>query len=144
MGRTNRAIDNAHTKLTDWGEWCFAHLDNSNIGHPPCTAEGRAMKEGAGISSGWMGSKCPEVMAPPRIRRVDEVVRRMPGYVRTAIYCKYYPEGAEALANIQVKHSGKWSKGDQMRLFKAITGLQVNDYYACWREGQSWIAGSVA
>ncbi len=135
--RTNRAIDNAHTRLTDWGEWCLSHLEQSSIGYPSRT------QETANIRSGWVGAICPDVMKPPRVASVDAIIRRMPDYVRIAIYCKYYPEGAEDLANIQVRHSKHWAEGDKMRLFKTITGLQVNDYYACWREGQAWIASGV-
>ncbi len=83
-------------------------------------------------------------MMPKHIHKIDQAVKelRHVNYpVMIAIYCKYYPEGAESLGNIEDRHAGKWTPGDQMRLFCRITGQCVNDYYNCWRFGQYYAVG---
>lgn len=88
-------------------------------------------------------SRCPDVMMPKDVHRTDQAIKAMPWYMRIAILCTYYPERAEVDAKLEIRHIGKWTPGDQLRLFKVITGKPKNNYYDLCREGQSWIAGGI-
>ncbi len=141
MSKSSGRLAKAHNDLMDWSEWCIRHMDTSSVGYANRTVEGRAMRGGIGVQrSGYFSSRCPDVMMRANVRRVDRAIRAMVWSVRVAALCKYYPEMAEHDALIKVRHKGQWTDGDKMRLFKYITGLQVNDYYARWMIAKECVA----
>jgi len=141
MDRTNGRLERANRDLMNWASWSISHLETSCIGYPARTAEGRAMEEGTGVQQGKATSRCPDVMMPPHIHHTDQAIKEMPGFYRIAVLCKYYPERAETDAKLEIRHTGKWTGDDQMRLFKRITGRKR--YHDYCRIGVAWIAGGI-
>jgi hypothetical protein len=63
--------------LEDWGFWTAGHVYESAIGYPSSTVEGRAI-DGLVASGMPAHSICPEVGMPPRIARIDRLLRLAP------------------------------------------------------------------
>lgn len=137
-------LNDAHIALTEWANWQLTHMDRSCIGHAKRTVEGRAQHEAIGVQqSGFFQGRCPEVMMPRRIARTDHSVSTMPQLVRMAIWCKYCPERAEETDPNRKKHSGQWTEGIKIALFKDLTGQKYHDYYKLWDIGRAWVAAGI-
>ena len=76
--------------LEDWASWTAGHVEQSAIGYPSSTVEGRA-KDGLVRSGQPAGSICPDVMMPPRIARIDRLLGHAPKKIR-AIAQQHYVE----------------------------------------------------
>ena len=148
-----KQLNDAHIALTEWAQWEMTHMEASCIGYAGRTVEGRAQTEALGVDqSGFYQGRCPNVMMPRRIKKVDNAIRDMPELVRMTVWCKYWPERAleHTLDNIpdDVDLSGElneprkaWTEGRKLKLFREITNQSMQDYYSLWEIGKAFVAG---
>ncbi len=109
MGRHRRDyLKHTHALVHSWAHWTIRCEERSLIGFASMTVEGRLMAGEIG-GSGVGGSKCPEVMMPEHVARVERAMRGIPGDLGEAVR-RFYFDG-EDVGRSKVTEALQWLSG---------------------------------